>query len=62
MQTIDTAALINGNNLHELIATLNNELKLVTEWRRANKLTLNISKKYYMIFHRSILKTNTVKI
>ena len=31
---------------------MNTELGLISEWLKSNKLTLNISKVFYMVFHR----------
>ena len=31
---------------------MNTELGLISEWLKSNKLTLNISKTFYMVFHR----------
>ena len=31
---------------------MNRELELISEWFKANKLTLNVDKTYYMMFHR----------
>ena len=30
---------------------MNTELGLISEWLKSNKLTLNISKTFYMVFH-----------
>ena len=47
----DTSVLLNGKNIYELMDIINNELQKLYIWLRANKLTLNIDKTYYMIFH-----------
>ena len=31
---------------------MNSELKLISDWLKAKKLTLDIEKTYYMVFHR----------
>ena len=36
-----------------MITTLNCELAKLTEWLNANKLSINVSKSHYMVFHRS---------
>ena len=36
-------------------------LKL-NEWCKANKLTLNVDKKFYMAFHRAKIKTDNHKL
>ena len=41
-----------------MIATLNCELAKLTEWCNANKLSNNMSKSHYMVFHRSRGKIN----
>ena len=48
----DTTLLIEGSDIHDIITTLNNELN------RANKLSTNVSKTHYMVFHRARRKNN----
>ena len=38
---------------------LNTELEKVNMWLKANKLTINIKKTHYMMFHRTRIKHNT---
>ena len=53
-----------------MITALNSELAKLTDWRKANKLSMNVSKTHYMVFHRSrrkldkedILLDNTIII
>ena len=52
----DTCVLLGGKDLENLITCLNNELKKITTWLKANKLSLNAQKNFYMIFHRARLK------
>ena len=52
----DTSVLLNGKNINELMDIINNELQKLYMWLRANILTLNIDKTYYMIFHRARIK------
>ncbi len=47
----DTTALKTGPLLPELINEVNDELKKMSDWFRANKMALNISKTKYIIFH-----------
>ena len=47
----DTIVLIVGHKYQKLIETLNEELCKVDKWLQANKLTLNIRKTHYMLFH-----------
>ena len=52
----DTSVLLNGKNIIELMDIINTELQQLYIWLRANKLTLNLAKTYYMIFHRARIK------
>ena len=54
----DTTVLIEGTHINTMIATLNCELAKLTEWLNANKLSINVSKSHYMVFHRSRRKIN----
>ena len=54
----DTTLLIKGSNMHDIIATLNNELNSLNVWLGANTLSINISKTHYMVFHRARRKNN----
>ena len=36
-----------------MITSLNSELAKLTDWLKANKLSINVSKTHYMVFHRS---------
>ena len=46
----DTTFYLSSNNFTYLFTTMNNELLNLTDWLRANKLSLNISKTNYMLF------------
>ena len=46
-----------GNSYNKIIVELNTELLKVESWLVANRLTLNVSKTHYMIFHRCRIKT-----
>ena len=55
----DTTVLIRAENVTSAIHIMNQELDKLTIWLKANKLTLNISKTHYMIFHRTrIIRDN----
>ena len=54
----DTTLLIEGSNIHDIITTLNNELNSLNVWLGANKLSINVSKTHYMVFHRARRKNN----
>ena len=58
----DTTVLIEGHEYQKLIKTLNEELCKVHKWLQANKLTLNIRKTHYMLFHRVRLKKEQLNI
>ena len=47
-----------GESINEVVNMLNIELHKITVWFEANKLTLNVVKSHYMIFHRTKLKLN----
>ena len=49
-------------SLENLITLMNQELHLLYSWLQSNKLTLNIQKTYYMIFHRARLKLQNTTI
>ena len=58
----DTTVLIEGHEYQKLIETLNEKLCKVDKWLQANKLTLNIRKTHYMLFHRVQLKREQLNI
>ena len=45
----DTNLFINGDNLLQMVQTLNAELDDISNWLKANKLFLNVKKTHYMI-------------
>ena len=56
----DTCVLISGNHLNDLIDELNTELISLNNGFKANKLSLNTNKSFFMIFHRSRIKSNVI--
>ena len=50
--------LLNGKDYAHLIGLLNTELEKVSIWLKANKLSLNVKKTYYVVFQRSRIKTD----
>ena len=52
----DTCVVIHGKDMLSIIITLNHELHMPSTWLKANKLSLNTDKTYYMIFHRARIK------
>ena len=56
----DTNFFISGKNIDNLIQTVNCEIEKVFDWLSVNKLSLNIQKTHYMIFHsRKNIKLNS---
>ena len=49
----DTNIFLSGKDIHNLINTLHVELSKLYTWLLVNKLTLNISKTHFMVFHRA---------
>ena len=47
----DTQGLASGKNLPELIDRVNNELKKWASWFISNKMSVNVNKTKYIIFH-----------
>ena len=56
MYADDTSVIISGNNFKSLIQAVNSELCLLNTWLKANKLSLNVNKTYYLVFHRARIK------
>ena len=61
----DTSVFIEGTHLEQMIHIINEELQNIDTWLKANKLTINLKKTHYMIFHRARIKNkyeNAVQI
>ena len=58
----DTNIFIEGTEYHKVISTPNTELLKVSDWLNSNKLTINLKKTNYMVFHRSRIKTNSINL
>ena len=58
----DTSGLISGDNLNDLVTKMNIEINKLSNWFRANKMALNVSKTKFIIFHTRGKKVNFVKI
>ena len=52
----DTSVFIEGTHFDYICEVLNNELEKVNIWLNANKLTINVKKTHYMMFHRTRIK------
>ena len=51
----DTNLFCTSQNVNSLIEEINRELANVYAWVQSNKLSLNIDKTNYMLFHRNVL-------
>ena len=49
----DTNVFLNGKNIKIILNIMQLELTKLYNWLLANKLTLNISKTHFMVFHRA---------
>ena len=58
----NTCIYLCGNDIGNRFERMNAELLKLNEWRKANKLTLNVDKKMYMAFHREKIKTDNHKL
>ena len=54
----DTSVYLEADKESHLIKTLNEELAKLNIWLNANKLTINIAKSHYMVFHRGKRKSD----
>ena len=58
----DTCIYISGSDINTLFNVLNIELAALLEWLNANRLTLNVDKTFYMLFHRKRIKIDNLKL
>ena len=58
----DTTVFIEGNNLDVIITSLNSEPDRINTWLKSNKLSLNVTKTHYMVFHRARRKVSHDKV
>ena len=58
MYADDTSVIMSGNDMKRLIQSVNSELCLLITWLKANKLSLNVNKTYYLVFHRARIKVD----
>ena len=52
----DTNLFISNRNIEKLFADMNTELTKITDWFKANKLSLNVKKTKWTLFHSSSKK------
>ena len=55
----DTTIHNTNSDLNELFNTMNQDLSQVTQWFRANKLSLNLSKTHYILFYNIYMEPPT---
>ena len=58
----DTCIYISGSDINALFGVLNIEFAAQLEWLNANRLTLNVDKILYMLFHRKHIKSGNLKL
>ena len=60
----DTSVLVNAKSLNLIIEIVNSEIQLLSTWLKSNKLSLNTTNSYYVVFHRAriILPINSIKM
>ena len=58
MYADDTSVIMSGNDLESPIQSVNSEFCLLNTWLKANKLSLNVNKTYYLVFHRARIKVD----
>ena len=58
----DTSVQISGNDITYLVSSMNAELELLSRWFKANKLSLNTQKTFYLVFHRARIKDHELSI
>ena len=58
----DISVVANVNNIDKLLEILNDELNKLYIWLKANKLSLNTNKTYYILFYRARIKLPDVSL
>ena len=58
----DTSVQISGNDITYLASSMNAELELLSRWFKANTLSLNAQKTYYLVFHLARIKYHGLSI
>ena len=54
----DTNLFISSSNIKTLFATVNHELEKISLWFIANRLSLNVEKTKYILFHKKSVRDN----
>jgi len=61
----DTNLFLSNSNMTDLITKINEELSNISIWLKLNKLSLNIKKTHYMLFHvrqKKLIITSRLKL
>ena len=53
---------MNGKDINKLVEIIQSELFKLCNWLQMNKLTLNLPKTHFMVFHRAKHKLNNISI
>ena len=53
---IPSCVLLNGKTYLNLVKLLGSEFDKLSIWLNANKLSVNVKKSYYMVYHRAKIK------
>ena len=56
MYADDTNLFYSNNDIETLFSAINMKLEKISEWFKANKLSLNVKKTNYTLFHKSSSK------
>ena len=62
MYADDTAVLLSGKSLNDLLDILNTELDLLCNWLQSNTLSLDTQKTFFLLFHRTRIKDTNIVI
>ena len=58
----DSNLFMHGKDIKKIENDLNNTLAKISEWLKVNKLSLNVKKTHFMIFHRKRNLTPSVNL
>ena len=58
----NTNIFLNGKDINKLVEIIQSELFKLCNWLQMNKLTLNLPKTHFMVFHRAKRKLNNISI
>ena len=56
----DTNLFFSSHDLNQLVTAVNGELEKLTDWFKANKLSLNVKKTNYILFASEKSKLNKI--